>query len=101
MMTLIALAISVAFVFSAAVEQGDLGLAVIGVLNSLISVYYYLRPIVLMYMEEAKTDVPAFHINSFIVAGLVLTMLGTLYLGLFPARMLEFALIAAQGLLAL
>jgi NADH-quinone oxidoreductase subunit N len=89
------------YVFSAAVEQGYLGLAVIGVLNSLISIYYYLRPIVLMYMEEAKMDVPALHINPYLVAGLVLTMLGTLYLGLFPSRFLELAMTAAQGLLAL
>jgi NADH-quinone oxidoreductase subunit N len=89
------------YVFSAAVEQGYLGLAVIGVLNSLISIYYYLRPIVLMYMEEAKMDVPALHIDPYLVAGLVLTMLGTLYLGLFPSRFLELAMTAAQGLLAL
>ncbi|HXH13197.1 MAG TPA: NADH-quinone oxidoreductase subunit N [Alphaproteobacteria bacterium] len=88
------------YVFSAAVEQGYLGLAVIGVLNSLISVYYYLRPLVLMYMEEAKTEVPTLHLNPFLVAGLVLTILGTLHLGLFPSRLLGLALMAAQGLLA-
>jgi NADH-quinone oxidoreductase subunit N len=88
------------YVFSAAVEQGYLGLAVIGVMNSLISVYYYLRPIVLMYMEEAKAEVPALHLHPFLVAGLVLTILGTLHLGLFPSRLLGFALMAAQGLLA-
>jgi NADH-quinone oxidoreductase subunit N len=88
------------YVFSAAVEQGYLGLAVIGVLNSLISVYYYLRPIVLMYMEEAKAEAPALQLSPFLVAGLILTIIGTLYLGLFPARLLGYALAAAQGLLA-
>lgn len=40
------------FIFSAAVKQGLFWLAVWGVVGSIISVYYYLRPIVAMYMEE-------------------------------------------------
>jgi NADH-quinone oxidoreductase subunit N len=88
------------YVFSAAVEQGYIVLTVIGVLNSLISIYYYLRPIVLMYMEEAKADVPGMQLNPFLVTGLVLTILGTIQLGLFPARLLGLAQAAAQGLLS-
>lgn len=40
------------FLFSAAVKQGLVWLAVWGVVGSIISVYYYLRPVVAMYMEE-------------------------------------------------
>lgn len=40
------------FVFSAAIKQGFFWLAVWGVISSAIGVYYYLRPIVLMYMKE-------------------------------------------------
>ncbi len=39
-------------IFSAAVKQGLIWLAVWGVIGSIISVYYYLRPVVAMYMEE-------------------------------------------------
>jgi len=85
------------YVFSAAVEQGYVVLVVIGVLNSLVSLYYYLRPIVLMYMQEPKADTPALHMNPFLVAGLVLTILGTLQLGLLPARLLSVAQSAAQA----
>jgi NADH-quinone oxidoreductase subunit N len=88
------------YVFGAAVEQGYIMLTVIGVLNSLISIYYYLRPIVLMYMEEPKAEVPALHLNPFLVTGVVLTILGTIQLGLFPSRLLGLAQAAAQGLLA-
>jgi NADH-quinone oxidoreductase subunit N len=88
------------YVFSAAVEQGYIVLTVIGVLNSLISLYYYLRPIVFMYMEESKADGPAMHVEPFLLAGLVLTMLGTLHLGLFPSRWLDLAQAAALGLLS-
>jgi NADH-quinone oxidoreductase subunit N len=86
------------YVFSAAVEQGYIVLTVIGVLNSLISLYYYLRPIVLMYMEEAKADVPARHFDPFLLTALVLTILGTILLGLFPSRWLGLAHAAALGL---
>jgi NADH-quinone oxidoreductase subunit N len=86
------------YVFSAAVEQGYIVLVVIGVLNSLISLYYYLRPIVLMYMQEPKADVPALHLNPFLLTGLVLTLLGTIHLGLFPSQLLDLAQAAAQGL---
>jgi len=87
------------YVFSAAVEQGYIVLAVIGVLNSLVSIYYYLRPIVLMYMEEPKAEVPVLHLDPFLVTGLVLTILGTIHLGLFPSQLLELAQAAAQGFL--
>lgn len=40
------------FIFSAAVQQGLIWMAVWGVLSSVISVYYYLRPVVVMYMQE-------------------------------------------------
>ena len=86
------------YVFSAAVEQGYIVLTVIGVVNSLISLYYYLRPIVFMYMEEAKADVPGMQLDPFLLTALVLTILGTLQLGLFPSRLLGLAQAAAQGL---
>lgn len=52
------------YVFGAAVKIGDYGLAVIGVLASAVSLFYYLRVVVLMYMREAKSlsaasDLPA------------------------------------------
>jgi NADH-quinone oxidoreductase subunit N len=42
------------YLFSAAVSQGLLWLALWGVLNSVISAYYYLRPIVMMYMQDSQ-----------------------------------------------
>ena len=43
------------YIFSAAIKEGYLGLAIIGVINSVISVYYYLRVTVAMYMKEPET----------------------------------------------
>lgn len=47
------------FIFSAAVKQGLFWMAVWGVIGSVISVYYYLRPVVVMYMSDEQTDVHA------------------------------------------
>jgi NADH-quinone oxidoreductase subunit N len=44
------------YLFSAAIGEGLMWLAVWGVLNSVISVYYYLRPIVTMYMMDGDPD---------------------------------------------
>jgi NADH-quinone oxidoreductase subunit N len=45
------------YLFSAAVNEGLMWLALWGVINSVISVFYYLRPIVMMYMKEGTADV--------------------------------------------
>lgn len=45
------------YLFSAAVNEGLMWLALWGVINSVISVYYYLRPIVVMYMKDGNCDV--------------------------------------------
>jgi len=44
------------FIFSAAIKQGLVWLALWGVVGSIISVYYYLRPIVAMYMESPTSE---------------------------------------------
>src|SRR5215216_1206004 len=46
------------YIFSAAVSAGYYGLAVIGVLTSVISVFFYLRVVVMMYMQERGTEPP-------------------------------------------
>jgi NADH-quinone oxidoreductase subunit N len=43
-------------IFSAAVDQQLYGLVIVGVINSVISVYYYLRPVVAMYATDAESQ---------------------------------------------
>lgn len=52
------------YLFSAAVNEGLLWLALWGVINSVISVYFYLRPIVVMYMKEGSADVADHYYGS-------------------------------------
>jgi NADH-quinone oxidoreductase subunit N len=41
------------YLFSAAIQKGYIGLAIVGVLNSVVSVYYYFRVMIYMYMRES------------------------------------------------
>ncbi len=70
------------FIFSAAVKQGLLWLAVWGVIGSIISVYYYLRPVVAMYMEEPQAGRYSFELRPLSYFTVVLLALLTLAFGL-------------------
>ena len=74
------------FVFSAALKQGYVWLVVIGVLNTAISAYYYLRLVIVMFFRErtGAWEVPP--IPTSMAVALVLTVVGVFYLGLFPGR---------------
>jgi NADH-quinone oxidoreductase subunit N len=87
------------YVFSAALEANLVGLVIIGVLNSAIGAYYYLRIIVVMYMREPRQEalVPAVPIG--LRAALTLSVFATLYLGVLPGRVLEYASRSAAELM--
>ena len=56
------------YVFRAAVDNGYVGLAVIGVLNSVVSAYYYIWIIVTMYMREGELDPPSLATRPYLAA---------------------------------
>ena len=68
----------------AAVNAGHVPLAIIGVLMSVVSVYYYLRIPVLMYMREPGEEAPRLEISSGEVVVLGVCALAVLFLGIFP-----------------
>jgi NADH-quinone oxidoreductase subunit N len=76
-------------VFRAALDQGYYVLVVIGVLNTAISAYYYLRLIIVMFFRERTTAWNAPQVPASIRLALVITILGVLYLGLFPGRVIN------------
>jgi NADH-quinone oxidoreductase subunit N len=86
------------YIFSAAIKSGYIGLAVIGVLNSVISVYYYVGVLVRMYMTEGSTEVADTSGRPYLFATLLLTLTGTVGLGIFPSGLFE---VARQAFLAL
>jgi len=75
------------FVFSSALKQGYTWLVVIGVLNTAISAYYYLRLIVVMFFRERTGTWELPRIPASVAIALLLTILGVFYLGLFPGRL--------------
>src|SRR6202162_1260854 len=86
------------YVFSAAVKANLIWLTVIGVLNSGIGAYYYLRIIVVMYMREARKAVPLTRIPFSLGLALAACIAATIYLGIFPGRVLQYAQDSAQQL---
>lgn len=77
------------YLFQAAVGAGQLWLVILAVLNSVLSVAYYVRPIVAMYFRPAPDNAPTgFAIPLGINGILILTLAGVLCLGLFPTPLL-------------
>jgi NADH-quinone oxidoreductase subunit N len=77
------------YVFSTTIEQGYYWLTFIGVLGSILSVYYYLRPVVAMYMLEGKgheVRPEAFYSRSIVV----ISAIGVCVLGVFASKVFSF-----------
>ena len=87
------------YVFSAALQAHLVGLVIIGVVNSAIGAYYYLRVIVMMYMKEPREEVMVSPIPFGLGAALAISVIATIYLGVLPGRVLEFATKSASELL--
>jgi NADH-quinone oxidoreductase subunit N len=86
------------YVFSAALRDNLIWLTIIGVLNSAVGAYYYLRIIVAMYMREGRKEVPVSPVSPGLGLALALSLAATLYLGIFPNRILSVAQHSAQEL---
>jgi NADH-quinone oxidoreductase subunit N len=79
------------YVFASAVERGLISLAVIGVLNSAVSVYYYLRVVVQMFMRESDSALPALPFSLPLAAAILVSVWGVLQFGVLPSPLLEAA----------
>jgi len=86
------------YIFDSALASHLVWLAVLVALNSVIGSFYYLRVIVVMYMREPHQDWLPARMSWAVTVVLLVAAAGTLYLGLFPARVLGFAAQAAQSL---
>jgi len=86
------------YVFSAAIKANLIWLTIIGVINSGVGAYYYLRIIVMMYMHEPRKPVPVIPVPLAARLALAVCVIATLYLGIFPGRVLRYAQGSAQQL---
>ena len=78
------------YLFSAAVNAGFIWLAVIGVLNSFISVYYYFRVVKVSFLDKFEGVYSPVSYTPALITVLVITIAGTIGLGIFPSQLLEF-----------
>ena len=83
------------YIFSGAVQHGLLWLVVIAVINSVISAYYYLRVVKVMWLGEPASEetVPS---SGALRVALALSCLGILLLGIIPGFAMRLAELAAR-----
>ena len=85
------------WLFSAAIDSQYIWLAVIGVLNSAISLYYYLRVVVFMFFKNDPTGSEPKLVPSLAVV-MVVALAATLLLGVYPRPLFEWAEASARTL---
>ena len=86
------------YVFAAALQSNLVGLTIIGVINSAIAAYYYLRIIVYMYMRDERSEAVVAPMPAGLGAAVAISVVATIYLGVLPNRVLDGAIRAAQEL---
>jgi NADH-quinone oxidoreductase subunit N len=90
--------ISKFYVFKTAIEAGQVGIAIIGILMSIVSVYYYLRVVYYLYMKESDETAPQPVAGVLSTSALAIAAAGILAIGIFPSTLFETALEAAASL---
>ena len=87
------------YIFKSAIDSGHTTVAFIGILASIISVYYYLRVVYYLYMKESAA-VPVETIGDVFSAGaLAISIIGIILIGVYPTPLFDMAGAAAKALL--
>ena len=90
-------------IFSAALESGWVWLTLVGVLNSALSVYYYLKVVVHIYIKVPNSNrvitEPPIIIPKFAMTGLVIAALFVMYLGIFPEALMDAVSVSVRVIL--
>ena len=79
------------FAFQSALDNHMVWLVIIAAINSVIGAYYYLRIVIAMYFWEPSKEYTPSKVAPALVFALSLAALGTLYLGILPGRVLDYA----------
>jgi NADH-quinone oxidoreductase subunit N len=85
------------WLFSAAIEAGYVWLAVIGVLNSAVSLYYYIRLVVFMWLKNEPTGSEP-RTTPALAFALAVAVVATLLVGIYPQPLFQFAQASAATL---
>jgi NADH-quinone oxidoreductase subunit N len=88
------------FIFKSAIESGHMTVALIGILTSIVSVYYYLRVVYYLYMKEPADGYAVAPTGGIFASGaMAISIVGLLAIGLFPSPLFRAAGAAAHALL--
>jgi len=87
------------YIFKTAVDSGHVIIALIGILTSIVSVYYYLRVVYYLYMKEAPEGEAVAVGGVFATGALAISIIGIFVIGLFPTPLFEMAGAAARALI--
>ncbi len=90
--------ISKFYIFKTAIESGHTTVALIGIMTSIVSVYYYLRVVYYLYMKESVEGYVVPVGGVFATGALVIAVLGIMVIGLFPTPLFMMAGQAAHEL---
>jgi NADH-quinone oxidoreductase subunit N len=88
------------YLFSAAIRAGETPLAIVGIVGSVISVYYYLRVIVAFYMRDVADPgpLPTATRSAQLTLGVALAVVMVILIGVFPSQWIEYGRVAIQSL---
>ncbi len=89
------------YVFAAAIKEGYMLLAALGIITSVFGLYYYLRVIWMMYMETVERDVVPADMGAPALVAIVIAAVGVMYFGVLPESLSDMAQVAQQGLAAI
>ena len=87
------------YIFKTAIDTGHGTLALIGIITSIISVYYYLRVVYYLYMKEAPAADMVLPGSVFATSALAISVIGILFIGIHPTPLFAIAGAAARSLL--
>ena len=87
------------YIFKTAVDSGHVTIALIGILTSIVSVYYYLRVVYFLYMKEPAEGYAVPVAGVFATGALAISVIFILLIGLFPTPLVNVAGTAARAML--
>jgi NADH-quinone oxidoreductase subunit N len=85
-------------IFRAAIDSGYYWLIIIAVLTSAVSVFYYFRVIMKMYMEAPDQELSPIRFNPAMIMALSVALVGVLYIGMFPKTYIDLAVQSVKPL---
>ena len=86
------------YIFNAALQQGLFALAILGVLTSVISVFFYLRIVIAMYMSDERAPGHRPVVSAVAMAGLLIALVAVFYFGMLPGSLLTAAADSAASI---